>query len=55
MLSLYDLLLVPDADAPVLTPRRVADRLVHVGTEAARERWELRPRCGRAPSPRRRW
>jgi predicted glycosyltransferase len=45
MLPLYDLLLVPDVDAPVLTPPAVADRLVHVGPVLSRERWELLPRA----------
>lgn len=45
MLSMYDLLLVPDADADVLAPPDVADRIVHVATVLARERWELLPRA----------
>ena len=44
MLSLYDLLLVPETDAPVLAPLDVADRLVHVGPVLSRERWELHAR-----------
>lgn len=44
MLSLYDLLVVPEADHDVLTPPRAADRLVHVGPVLSRERWELLPR-----------
>jgi hypothetical protein len=45
MLAMYDLLLVPDADAEVLAPPEVADRIVHVGSVLARERWELLPRA----------
>ncbi len=44
MLSVYDLLVVPEADGQVLTPPGVADRLVHVGPVLSRERWELLPR-----------
>jgi UDP-N-acetylglucosamine--N-acetylmuramyl-(pentapeptide) pyrophosphoryl-undecaprenol N-acetylglucosamine transferase len=44
MLSLYDLLLVPEADTPVLAPPGVSDRLVHVGPVLSRERWEMTPR-----------
>lgn len=44
MLPLYDLLLVPETNAPVLVPPKVEDRLVHVGPVLSRERWELLPR-----------
>ncbi|MDB4942550.1 MAG: hypothetical protein JWP97_2084, partial [Labilithrix sp.] len=42
MLSQYDLVLVPEVDAPVLTPAEV--QAVHVGPVLGRERWELRER-----------
>jgi UDP-N-acetylglucosamine--N-acetylmuramyl-(pentapeptide) pyrophosphoryl-undecaprenol N-acetylglucosamine transferase len=45
MLPLYDLLLVPEKDAPVVVPAKVHDRLVHVGPVLSRERWELLPRA----------
>jgi predicted glycosyltransferase len=41
MLSLYDLLLVPEVDATVRTPPDTGDRLVQVGPVLSRERWEL--------------
>lgn len=44
MLSLYDLILVPESDAEVTVPDAVKDRLVHVGPVLARERWEMLPR-----------
>jgi predicted glycosyltransferase len=44
MLPLYDLLVVPEDDAPVLVPERARDRLVHVGPVLGRERFELLPR-----------
>ena len=48
MLTLYDLILVPEAEtdesARVVTPPAVDDRLVHVGPVVSRERWELMPR-----------
>jgi len=44
MLPLYDLLLVPEKNAPVVVPPKVEDRLVHVGPVLSRERWELLPR-----------
>jgi predicted glycosyltransferase len=45
MLGLYDLLVVPETDAPVLVPESARDRLVHVGPVLSRERWELLPRA----------
>jgi len=44
MLSLYDLLIVPEIDAHVHVPENVQDRLVHVGPVMSRERFELIPR-----------
>jgi UDP-N-acetylglucosamine--N-acetylmuramyl-(pentapeptide) pyrophosphoryl-undecaprenol N-acetylglucosamine transferase len=44
MLPLYDLLLVPEVDAPVLAPKAMQSSIVHVGTVLSRERWELTPR-----------
>ena len=44
MLALYDLIVVPEAEADVLTPPSVKDRVVHVGPVLSRERWELLPR-----------
>lgn len=44
MLPLYDLVIVPEASAPVLAPSSIDDRLVHVGPVLSRERWELLPR-----------
>lgn len=48
MLTLYDLIVVPEAEGDettrVLTPPSVTDRLVHVGPVVSRERWELMPR-----------
>lgn len=44
MLTLYDLIVVPEAETAVLTPEGVADRVVHVGPVVSRERWELLPR-----------
>ena len=44
MLALYHLIVVPEADADVLTPPSVKDRVVHVGPVLSRERWELLPR-----------
>ncbi|MGZ3478366.1 MAG: hypothetical protein ACXVCJ_27960, partial [Polyangiales bacterium] len=44
MLTLYDLLVVPETDTEVQVPERVRDRLVHVGPVVSRERWELIPR-----------
>jgi hypothetical protein len=44
MLTLYDLLVVPETDVEVQVPERVRDRLVHVGAVVSRERWELIPR-----------
>ncbi len=44
MLPLYDLVIVPEASTPVLAPKSIDDRLVHVGPVLSRERWELMPR-----------
>jgi predicted glycosyltransferase len=44
MLALYDLILVPETDAPVLVPPVAADRMIHVGPVLSRERWEMLPR-----------
>jgi UDP-N-acetylglucosamine--N-acetylmuramyl-(pentapeptide) pyrophosphoryl-undecaprenol N-acetylglucosamine transferase len=44
MLSLYDLIIVPENDAPVTVPPDAKDRVVHVGPVLSRERWELIPR-----------
>jgi UDP-N-acetylglucosamine--N-acetylmuramyl-(pentapeptide) pyrophosphoryl-undecaprenol N-acetylglucosamine transferase len=44
MLSLYDLILVPETDTKVLAPAGATDRIVHVGPVLSRERWELIPR-----------
>jgi predicted glycosyltransferase len=44
MLPMYDLVIVPEASAPVLAPKSIDDRLVHVGPVLSRERWELMPR-----------
>ena len=44
MLSLYDLLVVPEEKTEVLVPERAKDRLVHTGPVLGRERWELLPR-----------
>lgn len=44
MLSLYELVLVPETNHDALVPKDVRDRLVHVGPVVLRERWELLPR-----------
>ena len=44
MLPLYDLVLVPEKNAPVVVPPKARDRVVHVGPVLSRERWELLPR-----------
>jgi UDP-N-acetylglucosamine--N-acetylmuramyl-(pentapeptide) pyrophosphoryl-undecaprenol N-acetylglucosamine transferase len=44
MLSLYDLVLVPESAHEVLAPPSVRGHLVHVGPVLSRERWELLPR-----------
>jgi predicted glycosyltransferase len=44
MLSMYGLVLVPEAQQEALVPDDVRGRLVHVGPVLSRERWELLPR-----------